>query len=65
MEKGFIFYKFYHLSLKNLTKKQRLKLMDAVCEYAFEGKEPEFNDETLKAMFILMKDTLKMVEVEL
>ena len=64
-QKGFIFYEFYHKSLKNLTNKQRLKLMDAVCKYAFEGKEPTFDDEILKAMFILMKDTIKVVEVEL
>jgi len=41
--KGFTFYKSYYESLKNLKKNDKNELINAIFEYVFEEKMPNFN----------------------
>lgn len=48
----FTIFRSHFESLKCCTPEIRLELYDAMLGYAFEGKEPEFNDNMAKALWI-------------
>lgn len=54
---GFTFWKSYYEAGKELTKKQRVELYDAIIEYAFSETEPNFTG-ILKAVFSGIKPGL-------
>lgn len=41
--KGFTFYKSYYESLKNLKEKDKKDIINAMLEYVFDDKKPNFN----------------------
>lgn len=49
------FYRSYRDALMTLPDASRVKLYDAIMDYAFDGIEPELDDIAAKAMFILIK----------
>ena len=54
---GFTFWQSYYEAGKELTKKQRVELYDAIIEYAFSETEPNFTG-ILKAVFSGVKPGL-------
>lgn len=53
---SFIFYASFHNALKKLDSSQYGKVVSAICEYALNGKEPDFQDDVVSdAMFTLIK----------
>ena len=54
---SFIFYASFYEALKELPDDIRLKVFDAVCEFAINGIEPEL-EGVAKAIFALMKPPL-------
>jgi hypothetical protein len=54
MQNSFIFYASFDEALKELPDKIRLKIYDAICDYALRGIEPEFSGIE-KAVFSLIK----------
>ena len=57
MRDSFIFYRSFYESFDGLSKKDKLLLFDAVCNYALNGIEPELNGVPL-SMFKLLKPQL-------
>ncbi len=57
MVNSFIFYASFDEALKELPDKIRLKVYDAICDYALRGNEPEFSGVE-KAVFSLIKPQL-------
>ena len=54
MRDSFIFYRSFFESFDGLSKKDKLLLFDAICNYALNDIEPELNGVPL-AMFKLLK----------
>jgi hypothetical protein len=50
----FIFYKSFYEAILYLPKEVRGEVYEMICQYCFEGKEPE-GDGMAKAMFTMMK----------
>lgn len=57
MRESFIFYRSFFESFEDLSKKDRLTLFEAVCNYALNDIEPELNGIPL-AIFKLLKPQL-------
>lgn len=57
-KESFIFYASFDEALKELPDKSRLKIYDAICDYALRGKEPDFSGVE-KAVFSLIKPQIK------
>lgn len=55
--KGFTFYKSYYESLKNLKEKDKKEIINAILEYIFDDKIPNFNG-TKKAVWALIEPNL-------
>lgn len=56
--KQFTFYRSYYEALKELPKKYRLGLLEAVIAYGLDGVEPKNLDQRQKVPFLLIKPTL-------
>lgn len=56
--KGFTFYKSYYESLKNLKEKDKKDIINAMLEYVFEDKIPNFSG-TKKIIWTLIQPNLK------
>ena len=54
MRDGFVFYRSFFESFSDLSKKDKLVLFDALCNYALNGVEPELTG-TPSAIFKLLK----------
>lgn len=54
MRDGMIFYKSFYDSIKELPKKERLLIYDAIMEYSLYDKEPELSG-IVKSLFTLIK----------
>ena len=54
MRDGFVFYRSFFESFSDLSKKDKLVLFDALCNYALNGIEPELTG-TPSAIFKLLK----------
>lgn len=48
------FYRWHRDALMTLPEAERLKMYDAIMDYALDGIEPEL-DDTVAGMFILIK----------
>lgn len=55
--KGFTFFKSYYESLKNLKEKDKKEMINAILEYVFDDKIPNFNG-TKKAVWLLIEPNL-------
>lgn len=55
---GFVFYYSYFEALEVLPEELKEQFFNGVMEYAFYGKEPDFNDLALKMAFKLVKGTM-------
>ena len=66
MNESYVFYASFDEALRELPDKSRLKVYDAVSDYALRGIEPDFNGME-KAIFILIKTQIdrrnKRVEI--
>jgi len=51
---SFVFYRSFYEAVKELPKEERLEVMDAMIEYAINGKKPELKGVS-SAIFTLMK----------
>lgn len=56
--KGFTFFASYYEALSFLNEEGKAKMLVAICEYALNGVEPKFEDNTLKGYWSLMLPTL-------
>ena len=56
--KSFSFYRNYYELIKCLSNEERLKLYDAILEFVFEDKEPEFKN-LLKGIWVNLKMPLE------
>lgn len=54
----FTFYRSFWEAIESLPKKDRLELMEAVCDYGLNGMESKQLSPTQTAMFLLMKPVL-------
>ena len=54
MRDGFVFYRSFFESFEDLSKKDKLTLFDALCNYALNDIEPELSGTTA-AIFKLLK----------
>ena len=54
MRDGFVFYRSFYESFSDLSKKDKLTLFDALCNYALNDVEPELSGVPA-AMFKLLK----------
>ena len=52
--KGFTFYKNYYELVKYLPDNERLKLLDAILKYMFDGEEPDF-EGLIKGIWVNLK----------
>ena len=57
MRDGFVFYRSFFESFEDLSKKDKLILFDAICNYALNDIEPELTGVPL-SMFKLLKPQL-------
>lgn len=56
------FHRSYRDALGTLPDAERLKLYDAIMDYAMDGIETELDDIAAKAMFILIKADIDAVQ---
>lgn len=56
--KGFTFFPSFFFALRGLSDGDRLKLYDAMCFFAFDGKEPQL-PENLQPFFELIRPNLE------
>lgn len=59
MKESFIFYRSFYEALKELSKEDRVEIIDAICELALNEKETELKGGIQKAMFALMKPQIE------
>lgn len=59
MKESFIFYRSFYEALKELSKEDRVEIIDAICELALNEKEVELKGGIQKAMFALMKPQIE------
>ncbi len=59
MKESFIFYRSFYEALKELSKEDRVEIIDAICELALNEKETELKSGIQKAMFALMKPQIE------
>lgn len=59
MKESFIFYRSFYEALKELSKEDRVEIIDAICELALNETEVELKGGIQKAMFALMKPQIE------
>ena len=55
---GFTFYRFFCDAIRQLPKSKQLEMYNAICDYVFDGKEPDLNGDLLGVFWTLMKPAL-------
>lgn len=59
MPDTFVFYKSYYDAMKQLPQEQAFRLLCMLCDYVFEGRQPQAQEAGLCQMaFLLMKPTV-------
>lgn len=59
MNKGFVFLASYYEALRPIPDVERLALLDAILDFAFEGIEPQNLSPLLKGYFILLRPNIE------
>lgn len=59
MKESFIFYRSFYEALKELSKEDRVEIVDAICELALNETEVELKGGIQKAMFALIKPQIE------
>lgn len=59
MKESFIFYRSFYEALKELSKEDRVEIIDAICELALNETEVELKGGIQKAMFALIKPQIE------
>lgn len=55
---GFTFYRFFCDAIRQLPKSKQLEMYNAICDYVFDGKEPDLKGDLLGVFWTLMKPAL-------
>lgn len=55
---SFVFYKSFFEAIEMVSEESQLDIYKAICNYCFNGEEPNGIDSVAKAMFILIKPNL-------
>lgn len=59
MRESFIFYKSFYEAIHELDFEEQADILEAICEYQFNGSEPHFDSKILKPIWLLIKPQLE------